>query len=233
MSGRHGPVTSRRDRMRGRRRSRRLAILLLAALTAVPTGLLTSPAFGRDATVGPVADTPGVTVSASRDLVRVPSGSWSMDTVDADRLTRRMAGNPRVARLMSERDADALPAGFNPDHETGDTGPAYAFSQCTWWAYTRRHQLGLPVGSHLGDGAMWADSARRLGYWVDDTPRVGDVMVFRRGQEGASAVYGHVAIVEKINGDGSVTTSECGATYHGRPFTRTFHNVHDFQYIHY
>ena len=181
----------------------------------------------------------GSTTQVSRSEARTPvsdSAQWSMtssvDEVDASQMSKSTASNAKVAALM-DRDAADLPAGFDPNHATGDSGNAYSFSQCTWWAYTRRHQLGLPVGSYFGDGAMWADSARSHGYWVDNTPRVGDVMVFQRGQEGASAQYGHVAIVEKVNADGSVTTSECGASYHGKTFSRTFKNVHDFQYIHY
>lgn len=54
------------------------------------------------------------------------------------------AGNGKEARTAG---------GFDPNHVTGDVGNAYAFSQCTWWAYVRRHQLGLPVGSHMGNGA--------------------------------------------------------------------------------
>ncbi|MBM6699796.1 CHAP domain-containing protein [Bifidobacterium pullorum subsp. saeculare] len=165
------------------------------------------------------------------------SGSWGLSdaesNLDAAQLTKALAANPNVAKLV-DQDQGLLPAGFDPNHATGDSGCAYEFSQCTWWAYTRRHQLGLPVGSYLGNGGQWASSARALGYWVDNTPRhVGDIIVFQPGQEGSSAVYGHVAIVEAINPDGSITTSECGASYHGKTFSRTFTNVHDFQYIHY
>ena len=148
-------------------------------------------------------------------------------------LSRSLADNPQVAVLV-DQDAGKLPEGFNPNHATGDSGLAYAFSQCTWWAYLRRHQLGLPVGSYFGNGQDWANSARAHGYWVDNTPRhKGDVMVFRAGQEGASSVYGHVAIVESINADGTVTISECGASLNGKPVSRTLSNVNDFQYIHY
>lgn len=87
----------------------------------------------------------------------------------------------------------------------------------------------------MGDGAMWADSARALGYWVDHTPRIGDVMVFQRGQDGASLLYGHVAVVEQVHADGSITTSECGAALGGKPFSRTFTKPQAAQheYVHY
>ncbi|MBT1177358.1 CHAP domain-containing protein [Bifidobacterium callimiconis] len=183
------------------------------------------------------ADVSSATVSRSEARVSADdSAAWSLssesDALDTSQMSKSLADNPEVAKLM-DRDAADLPADFNPNHATGDTGNAYSFSQCTWWAYVRRQQLGLPVGSYFGNGAEWADSARALGYWVDNTPRVGDIMVFQRGQEGSSAVYGHVAIVESINPDGSVVTSECGASLNGQTMSRTFSNVHDFQYIHY
>ena len=90
----------------------------------------------------------------------------------------------------------------------------------------------FPAGSYMGNGNQWADSARRLGYWVDSTPRQGDVMVFQSGQAGSSLIYGHVAIVEQVNEDGSIVTSEWRAAYNGQPFSRTFpaSEVGDYQY---
>lgn len=70
---------------------------------------------------------------------------------------------------------------------------------------------------------------RALGYWVDNTPRhVGDIIVFAAGQEGSDSYYGHVAIVEKINDDGSIVTSESGASLNGGTYSRTLTNVGDF-----
>lgn len=74
----------------------------------------------------------------------------------------------------------------------------------------------------MGDGADWANTARKLGYWVDNSPRVGDVICFSRGQYDSDLTYGHVGIVENVGQDGSITTSECGAAYNGQPFSRTF-----------
>lgn len=165
------------------------------------------------------------------------NGGWQLgDTsasMDATLMSKSIADNPNVAVLM-DQDSSVLPAGFNPNHATGDIGNAYEFSQCTWWVYVRRHQLGLPVGSHMGNGCQWAATARSLGYWVDNTPRhVGDVIVFAAGQEGSDSYYGHVAVVEKINDDGSIVTSESGASLNGATYSRTLTNVNDFQYIHY
>ncbi len=166
------------------------------------------------------------------------SDSWKLGAdsgFNIAEMSRSAADNPKVALLM-DKDFDVLPKGFNPNHATGDTGNAYEFSQCTWWVYVRRSQLGLPVGSHFGNGNMWADSARGLGYWVDRTPRhVGDIMVFRAGQAGSDPFYGHVAIVEKINPDGSIETSESGASLRGKTFSRKFDakQLSQYQFIHY
>lgn len=167
------------------------------------------------------------------------SGNWSLGAsnseLDVAQMSQTTVSNPAVA-VLYEADKSILPSGFDPNHDSGDSGNQYSFSQCTWWAYVRRHQLGLPVGSHLGDGAQWAASAKKLGYWVDSTPRhVGDVIVFQRGQFGSSAVYGHVAIVEQINADGSIVTSECGASLNGKTVSRTFSadQASQLQFIHY
>lgn len=178
-----------------------------------------------------------VEASRSESRATLSSGSWDLGSdVDPDaKMTVREAGNKVVQALINGRDEASVPAGFNPDHADGDTGNAYEFSQCTWWAYVRRHQLGLPAGSHMGNGADWADTARRLGYWVDSTPRVGDVICFQRGQYGSDPFYGHVGIVESVASDGSITTSECGSAYNGKPFSRMFtaEQAAQLQFIHY
>lgn len=174
--------------------------------------------------------------AASRSSQRedlTADGTWDMGDQPDRKLTIIHADNPVVRDLINGRDEDQTPTGFNPDHATGDTGNAYAYGQCTWWAYVRRTQLGLPVGSHLGDGGMWADSAKALGYWVDDTPRQGDVIVFSPAQ--VNNAWGHVAIVEKVNSDDSIEISEANVNGQVGPFRRTIEakQTHAYQYIHY
>lgn len=117
---------------------------------------------------------------------------------------------------------------------SGDTGNAYPYGQCTWWAYERRKQLGLPVGSHFGNGAQWANSARALGYTVDSQPQVGAIVVFAPAQAGADSTYGHVAIVEAVNNDGTVMISEANINGMVGPFNRTLDAITsaNVQYIH-
>lgn len=124
-------------------------------------------------------------------------------------------------------------------HNTGNTvgGSAYPSRQCTLWAYLRRSQLGLPVGSYMGNGAEWANTGRRLGYLVNRTPHVGAVMVFARGQRvgnwNADWQYGHVAVVERVNADGSVLISEGGTGFSTFPAYETIYNPGDYEYVHY
>jgi surface antigen/LysM repeat protein len=86
-------------------------------------------------------------------------------------------------------------------------GNRYAFGNCTWYAYERRVQLGLPVGSFWGNAATWAAYARAAGYNVDRSPSVGAIAQWNAYQ-GGSYGAGHVAIVESVNIDGSITVSE-------------------------
>jgi peptidoglycan DL-endopeptidase CwlO len=131
-------------------------------------------------------------------------------------------------------------SGFCYGHSTGNTvgGSAYPARQCTLWAYLRRSQLGLPVGSYMGNGAEWANTARSLGYLVNNTPHYGAVMVFSRGQSvgghwTADWQYGHVAVVERVNADGSVLISEGGTGFSTFPAWETISNAGAYQYIHY
>lgn len=130
-------------------------------------------------------------------------------------------------------------SGFCYGHATGNTvgGNAYPARQCTLWAYIRRSQLSLPVGSYMGNGAEWANTARSLGYLVNNTPHVGAAMVFARGQRvgywNADWTYGHVAVVERVNGDGSVLISEGGTGFASFPAYETVYGAGNYQYIHY
>lgn len=130
-------------------------------------------------------------------------------------------------------------SGYCYGHATGNTvgGAAYPPRQCTLWAYIRRSQLSLPVGSYMGNGAEWANTGRRLGYLVNNTPHVGAAMVFARGQRvgywNADWTYGHVAIVERINADGSVLISEGGTGFSSFPAYETVYGASNYQYVHY
>ncbi len=93
---------------------------------------------------------------------------------------------------------------------TDQSSATYERFQCTWWAFIRRRQIGKPVDLYMGNGGFWADKARSLGMGVGGGPRPGDAISFRPGVHGSSPAYGHVAIVEQVNDDGSIIISQSG-----------------------
>lgn len=83
-------------------------------------------------------------------------------------------------------------------------GNAYALGNCTWYAYERRAELGRPIGSFWGNASTWGINGAAAGFTVNKTPAPGAIMQNGGGYAG----YGHVAIVESMNPDGSITVSE-------------------------
>lgn len=83
-------------------------------------------------------------------------------------------------------------------------GNAYAFGNCTWYVYEQRAKLGRGIGSFWGNASTWAMNGAAAGFTVNKTPAPGAIMQNGGGYNG----YGHVAIVETMNADGSITVSE-------------------------
>lgn len=98
-------------------------------------------------------------------------------------------------------------------------GNAYAGGNCTWYAFNRRPD----IGSFWGDARTWDDSARAAGYRVDKIPEVGSIAQWEAYASSDVWGYGHVAIVESINGDGTITISEMN--YAGRLYTVTTRTI--------
>ncbi len=92
------------------------------------------------------------------------------------------------------------------------TGNRYDYGYCTWYAYNRRAALGKPIGGLWGDASSWAYLATRSGFSVNNKPEVGAVMQHGGGQ-------GHVAVVESIGADGSISISEMNYSHWGPPAT--------------
>lgn len=90
----------------------------------------------------------------------------------------------------------------NSDLARAAVGNRYAYGNCTWYAYNRRAELGMPVGSFWGNANTWAANARAAGYLVDGNPSAGAVLADQSGY------FGHVAVVESVYPDGSILISE-------------------------
>ncbi|WP_017547803.1 LysM peptidoglycan-binding domain-containing protein [Salinicoccus carnicancri] len=83
----------------------------------------------------------------------------------------------------------------------------YYWGDCTWYVFERRQQLGKPVGNNWGNASNWDNAARSQGYSVSSRPSVGAILQANAWTNSAWGM-GHVAIVERINSDGSILVSE-------------------------
>jgi len=78
--------------------------------------------------------------------------------------------------------------------------------QCTWWADNRYHQLTGYYVPFNGNAADWARNCLAYGWINSSKPTQPSIMCFQPGVQLASAL-GHVAVVESINNDGTILTS--------------------------
>ena len=82
-----------------------------------------------------------------------------------------------------------------------------SLGNCTWYAHGRLRDLGYDttkLAALHADAGQWDDEARAATIWVDDTPTVGSIAQTDSSLDG----LGHVAVVESINTDGTITITE-------------------------
>lgn len=83
--------------------------------------------------------------------------------------------------------------------------------QCTWWTQERYHQLTGLWTPMTGNAYQWLAQAKAAGWETGDKPPNGiPSIICLQGNAGQGILsgLGHVAIVEKVNSDGSVQTSD-------------------------
>lgn len=94
---------------------------------------------------------------------------------------------------------------------------SYAYGQCTY--YVASVLSWIPAG--LGNAVDWIDNAQAKGLPTSDTPQAGAVVVYKGGSFAATSdtpagwysSLGHVAVVTRVNADGTFEVSE--ANYGG------------------
>ncbi len=119
-----------------------------------------------------------------------------------DQINTLAAQRAELVKIFNEMmggGSSGYPYGNPPSQDQVDTPDAYGYlkGECTSYAAWWRAAHGKPVPRNLGNAKDWASIAS------SDGPRVGDVMVYPH-----IAPYGHVAIVEAVNSDGTVDTSD-------------------------
>lgn len=93
---------------------------------------------------------------------------------------------------------DDYPAAWRNNPNQADTW-GYATGNCTSFVANRLHNINhFEVPRALGNGGQWGNSARRLGYRVDNVPARGSVAYYNDGS------YGHVAWVADVSGNNVV-----------------------------
>ena len=102
----------------------------------------------------------------------------------------------------------------------------YAYGYCTWYAFNRRVQLGLPIANRWGNANTWDTSAQSAGLLVNKVPTAGAIF------QTDSGPYGHVGIVERVNSDGSIYVSEMNYSGWGVRSFRTISNLSGYDFIH-
>ncbi|RRG18690.1 CHAP domain-containing protein [Weissella viridescens] len=193
------------------------------------------------ATVGAAAAFGGATAVASADSVTVKSGDTlysiaKANGVSVDELASinnvtnpnlifvgqslelsKNASAPKqttVKPAATQQQVAAKPVA-SASHAVMDASNTYPAGQCTWFV-----KNAAPwVGNNWGNATNWSASAAAAGFSVSGTPKVGSVAVFGAGVGGADPVYGHVAMVDAVNPDGTITISEgnyAGMAYHTR-----------------
>lgn len=92
----------------------------------------------------------------------------------------------------------------------------YDYGYCTWHAANRRAASGRPIPSNFGHAISWYSRAQGAGMAVGNTPRAGAVL-WHANLGG----LGHVAYVEAVNPDGSISVSDMNYPTWGRVTYRT------------
>ena len=121
----------------------------------------------------------------------------------------------------------------NRDGKVQDNGELisprlYYYKNCTDWAAWRAMELtGVGMPGNLGHANTWDDNAPKHGFAVDNTPEPGDIAVWDKVS--STDTYGHVAVVEEVNADGSVNISEYNygskGSWHKRTGVRAHHYI--------
>ncbi|MFC0136884.1 CHAP domain-containing protein [Staphylococcus petrasii] len=104
----------------------------------------------------------------------------------------------------------------------------YVKGQCTYYAFDRIRQNGNMINNEWGDAKEWASKAEDEGYKVDEHPKPGSILQTSEGD------HGHVAYVEKVNDNGSLTVSDMNYKKPYEVTTRHIgtYEVKDYNYIH-
>ncbi|HEV2581453.1 MAG TPA: CHAP domain-containing protein [Ktedonobacteraceae bacterium] len=177
------------------------AIIAILAVLTVLTGLAVAPlATGNGQIFGGIFSAPGSIHSTSNSLNNQYLAAQAA-TQTALNHTDGYGGSSSNSGLPVYNSAGVAPTRF-------------AYGNCTYWADQEYYNRTGHLVQWIGNADQWAAGAQAAGWIVSSSPHVYSIIVLQPGVEGAG-YYGHVAVVEKINTDGSVVTSNMNWYYGG------------------
>ena len=133
---------------------------------------------------------------------------------------RRSGGRGLVANGTLRSDLAPVGPPTNSVGRGGNGVFGQAKGQCVWWADQMRPDIWIAAvragvatqgraspdpDDMVWDAWRWLDNAKRAGLPTGTRPVAGSIVVFARA---AQRVWGHVAYVESVNGDGSFVVTE-------------------------
>lgn len=169
---------------------------------------------GKTIVVAEASAPAAVTVEEAAPAVE--TAAPAVEEVEVQEVEEAAAPAPAVQEVQAAEAAPAVQEIAQPAAATPVAAPVtsasnganyYDWGTCAWYVFEQRSQRGLGVGNTWGNATNWAAGAQASGYSVSNSPSVGAIMQAPAYTNGAYGL-GHVAIVESVNGDGSVTVSE-------------------------
>lgn len=144
-------------------------------------------------------------VFASDSFIQKPLVTETQITVDPPK--PRVVTRAVVAKKVVQPKVVAASTDTNIDKASAHRFP---YGYCTYFVSEKRF---VPWSGNAG---TWLTGAIKFGYATGDTPKVGAIVVTSEG-----GYTGHVAMVDAVNSDGTITLSEMNYAGFGRTSSRT------------
>lgn len=96
-----------------------------------------------------------------------------------------------ISATVSAASENPFPPNLASDGYKSSVNP-YSYGQCTWFAFGRAYEHGVTLPK-CGNAVNWYT---QLGYPTGSTPKANSIAVW----SGGSPAYGHVAYVERVDG---------------------------------
>ena len=163
--------------------------------------------------------------SAAQASQAAASSAAQASQAAASSAATQSAAQASQATAQPQKLATTAPSANNSVVSADTAGNTYPAGQCTWFV---KGDLSW-VGNHWGNASAWGASATAAGHTVNSSASVGSIALFAPGVGGASS-YGHVAVVDSVNPDGTISISE--ANYAGKAFNERTISTAGVQFIH-